>query len=64
MGVAQHGAPDMQRPGARRGCLLALAGALGGAGKILEHAGDLVVVRPQHALIDRQRARSVSAASR
>ena len=53
MGVAKHSAPDAQRPGARRSCLLALARPLGDVGKVLEHDRDLVVVCPQHALIDR-----------
>ena len=35
--------------------LLGLARALGDAGEAVQHAGDLVVVRPEHALVDRQR---------
>jgi hypothetical protein len=55
MGVAEHPAPDAPRPREQRGRLLGLARALGDASELVQHTGELVVVRPEHALVDRQR---------
>ena len=55
MGMAEHPAPDPQRPCAQLGRLFGVARALGDAGEVLQHAGDRVVVGAEYALVDRQR---------